>query len=118
MKVAVPLPKHILAPLVMTAVASTSDAGLQEKKSRFWGNNFHNFKWRNNDIMKIAQVLENSNVLLKGVAKTINNETKEQKGGLFGMLSGILGASLLGNLLSGKGMLRAGYGNEKGKGIL
>ena len=34
------------------------------------------------------------------------------------MLLGTLGASLLGNLLTGKGILRAGSGNKKGKRIL
>ena len=57
-----------------------------------------------NDIMKIVQALEDSNILLKGVTKTIKNETKEQKGGFLSMLLGTLGASLLGNLLSGKGI--------------
>ena len=70
-----------------------------------------------NDIMKIIQVPENSNILLKGVIKTIKNETKEQKGGFLSMLLGTLGASLLGNLLAGKGVARAGSGNKKGKGI-
>ena len=69
------------------------------------------------DIMKIAQALEDSNILLKGVTKTIKNETKEQKGGFFSMLLGTLGASLLGDLLTGKGIVRAGSGNKKGKGI-
>ena len=58
-----------------------------------------------NDIMKIVQALEDSNILLKGITKTIENETKEQKGGFLGMLLGTLGASLLGNMLTGKGML-------------
>ena len=71
-----------------------------------------------NDIMKIIQSLEDSNILLKGVTKTIENETKEQEGGFLRILLGTLGASLLGNLLSGKGIVRAGSGNEKGKGIL
>ena len=78
-----------------------------------------------NDIIKIIQALEYSNILLKGVTKTIKNETKEQKGGFLSMLLGTLGASLLGNLLTGKGILRAGIGcplssslkNNKGKGI-
>ena len=69
-----------------------------------------------NDIMKIVQSLEDSNVLLKGVTKTIENETKEQKGGSLSMLLGTLGASLLGNLLTGKEIERAGFGNN-GKGI-
>ena len=72
-----------------------------------------------NDIMKIVQTLEDSNILLKGVIKTIKNETKEQKGGFLSMLLGTLGASLLGNLLSekgpvtaGEGIARAGYGSS------
>ena len=71
-----------------------------------------------NDIIKITQALENSNILIKGVTKIIKNETKEQKRGFLSMLLGTLGASLLGNLLTGKGSLRAGFGNKKGKGIL
>ena len=73
-----------------------------------------------NDIMKIVQALEDSNILLKGVTKTIKNETKEQKGGFLSMLLGTLGASLLGNLLSGKGIARVGYchPSKKGKGIV
>ena len=62
--------------------------------------------------MKIVQALEDSNTLLKGVNKTIKNETKEQKGGFLGMLFGTLGASLLGNMLAGKAIVRAAYGNE------
>ena len=73
-----------------------------------------------NDIMKIVQSLEDSNILLKGVTKTTKNEAKEQKGGFSSMLSGTSAASLLGNLLSGKGIVRAGYGHpsKKGKGIV
>ena len=52
-----------------------------------------------NDIIKIAQALEDSNILLKGITKTIKNKTKEQKGGFLSMLLGTLGASLLENLL-------------------
>ena len=68
--------------------------------------------------MKIIQALEDSNILIKGVTKTIKNETKEQKGGFLSMLLGTLGASLLGNILTGKGILRTSSGNNKGKGIL
>ena len=71
-----------------------------------------------NDIMKIVQALKDSNILLKGVTKTIKNETKEQKGRFLSMSLGTLGASLLGNLLAGKGIIRAGSGNKKGKGII
>ena len=64
-----------------------------------------------NDIIKIIQALEDSNILLKGVPKTIKNETKEQKGGFLSMLLGTLGANIIGNLLTGKGMVRAGSGH-------
>ena len=73
-----------------------------------------------NDIMKIIEVLENSGILLKGVSKSIENKTKEQKGGFLSMLLGTLGASLLGNLLTGgKGIMRVGEGTVRaGDGII
>ena len=49
--------------------------------------------------MKIVQALEESNILLKEVTKTIKNETKEQNGRFFSMLFGTLEASLLGKKL-------------------
>ena len=63
--------------------------------------------------MKIVQALEDSNILLKRVTKTIENETKMQKGGFLSMLLGTLGDDLLGNLLSWKGIVRVGSGNKK-----
>ena len=71
-----------------------------------------------NNITKIVQTLEDSNILLKGVTKTIKNKTKEQKGGSLSMLLGAIGASLLESSLSGKGIARAGSINKKGKGII
>ena len=71
-----------------------------------------------NGIMKVVQNLGDSDILLKGITKTIQNETKEQKRGFLGMLLGTVGASLLGNMLTEKGMLRTGYGNKEGKGML
>ena len=59
--------------------------------------------------MKIVQALKDCNISFKGVTKTIKNETKEQK--FLGMFLGTLGARLLGNMLTGKIMLRTGYGN-------
>ena len=67
-----------------------------------------------NDIMKFVQALEDSNIFLKGVTETIKNETKEYKGGFLSTLV----ESLLGNMLAGKGNVRAGSGNKKGKGIV
>ena len=62
--------------------------------------------------MKIVQAVEDSNILLKGFTKTNQNETKDQKGGFLRMLLGTLEDSLLGNMLTEKGMLRAGYGSK------
>ena len=71
------------------------------------------------DIIKIVKSLEDSGLLLEGVSETIQNEAKEQKRGFLSMLLGTLGASLLENILAGKGMNRAGerivrasYGNK------
>ena len=61
-----------------------------------------------NDILEIVKSLENSGLLLKGVSETIQHEAKEQRGGFLSMLLGTLGASLLGDILSGKGGIRAG----------
>ena len=68
--------------------------------------------------MKIVKALEDSNISLKGVTKTIKNKTKEQKKRIFSMLLGNLGASFLGNLLAEKRTVRAGSGNKNGKGIV
>ena len=73
------------------------------------------------DIMKIVKSLEFSSLLLKGVTETVQNDAKEQKEGFLSMLLGTLGASLLGNLLTGKGINRAGKGrgiNRAGEGVL
>ena len=59
------------------------------------------------DIMKIVKSLESSGLFIKGVSETIQNEAKEQKGGFISMLLGTLEASLLGNLLTSKGPIRA-----------
>ena len=68
------------------------------------------------DIMKtVLHVLEDLIILLKGITKVIEHESKEQRGGFLAMLLGTLGASLLGNMLSGKGIVRAGYGNKEKK---
>ena len=67
------------------------------------------------DIIKIVKFVEDSGLLFNRVKETVQNEVKEQKGGFLSMLLGTLGASLLGNLLTGRGIYRAGKG--KGKGI-
>ena len=122
MKVAMSLAKNALAPLGLTAAMSAIDGSIQ-KKIHGSGVKLIIEQEDMKDIMKIIKALENSGILLKGVSKTIKNETKEQRGGFLSMLLGTLGASLLGNLLSGgKGIMRAGEGSvasrTKGNGIV
>ena len=62
--------------------------------------------------MKIVKFLEDSGFLSKGVSETIQNEGKEQKRGILSMLLGILGASLLGNMLASNEIIRSGYGSK------
>ena len=114
MKIAVPLAKNVLAPLGITAAASALDAGIQKKVHESGKTTLIISNEEMNDVMKIVQALEDSNILLKRVTKTIEDETKEQKGRFLSMLLGTLGVTLLGNLLSGKGIERAG----SGKGIV
>ena len=114
MNVAIPLAKNVLAPLGITAAASVIDPVIQKKIHGSETTTLIISNEKMNDRMKIVQALEHSNVLLKGVTKTIKNETKEQKGGFLSMLLG----SLLGDLLAGKGIVRADSGNKKRKGIV
>ena len=85
MKVAVPLAKIILAPLLITAAVSAIDAGIQKKTNASGTTTITILNKEMSDIMKIVQALEDSNTLLKGITKTIENETKEQKGGFLRM---------------------------------
>ena len=116
--VAVPLAKNILAPLGITAATSVIDEGIQKKIHGSGTTTLITSNKEMNDIMKIVQALEDSNILLKGVTKTIKNETNKQKGGFLSMLLGTLGASLLNNLLSGEGIVRTGSRNKKENGII
>ena len=117
---------NILAPLGTTAAILAIDAGIQKKMHGSGTTTLIISNEEMNDIMKIVQALEDSNILLKGVTETIKNETKEQKGRFLSMLLGTLGASLLANLLSEKGIenkkrkgiVRADSGKKKGKGIV
>ena len=112
MKVALPLAKNELAPLGLIAAMSAIDGSIQ-KKIHGLGVKLVIEEEDMKDIMKIIEALENSGILFKGVSKTIENETKEQRGGFLSMLLGTLGASLLGNLLSGgKGIMTRGRWNS------
>ena len=97
MKVAVLFGKIILALLRITAAASAIDAEVQKKMHGSGTTTLIIPNKEMNEIMKIVQDFEDSNILLKGVTKTIKIETKEQKGGFLGTLVGTLGLILLGN---------------------
>ena len=79
MKVAIPLAKNVLVPLGITAAASAIDAGIPKKIHDSGTAALIISNEEKNDIMKIVQALEDSNILLKGATKAIKNETKEQK---------------------------------------
>ena len=92
------------------AVASATDAAVHKN---MFGSSFTTLIISNeemNDITKIVKSLEESGLLIKDESETIKNEAKEQKGGFLGKLLATLGASLLGNILTGKGTVRVGEG--------
>ena len=76
-KVAIPLVKNVLAPFGITAAASAIDAVIQKKRHGS-GTILIISNEGMNDIMKIVQALEDSNILLKGVTETIKDQAKEQ----------------------------------------
>ena len=110
MKVAMPLAKNVLAPLGISAAISAIDGSIKKKMLGAGTTTLIILNDEMDDILKIVKSLENSGLLLKGVSETIQHEAKEQRGGFLSMLLGTLGASLLGDTLSGKGVIRAGEG--------
>ena len=106
------LAKSVLIPLGLTAAASAADTGIHKKilglGNRHSSSASHSTLIISNneieDIIRIIKSLEDSGLLLKEVTETVQNEVKEQEGGFLSMLLGTLGASLLGNLLTGKGI--------------
>ena len=118
-----PLAKSVLIPLGLPAAASAEDAGIPKK---ILGSGHHPLPTtllisdnEMEDIIKIVKSLEDSDFLLKGVTGAVQNEAKEQKGGFLSMLLGTLCASLLRNILAGKGVKTTSQGrgiNRAGKG--
>ena len=104
------LAKSVLIPLGLIAAASATYAAIHKKMFGSGNTTLIISNEEMNDIMKIVKSLEESGLLIKGISETIKNEAKEQKGGFLGMLLGTLGASLLGNLLTAKGTIRANEG--------
>ena len=110
-----PLAKSVSISLGLTAATSAADAGIHKK---ILGSGHNTTLIISNDemkdIFKIDKSLEDSGLLLKGVSETIKNEAKEQKGRFLSMLLSTLGAGLLGDMLLGKGVIRAGEGATTG----
>ena len=110
--------KSVIKPLGLlglTAASSAIDAKIHKRYivSGFGRTTLIISNEEMNDIMKIAQALEDSGILLKGVTKTIKNETKEHKGGFLSMLLETLDCSLIAdvltkNLFKGKESVKAG----------
>ena len=105
-----PLAKSVLIPIELMAATSATDAAIHK---RLFGSGLITLIISNkdmNDIMKIVRYLEESGLLIKGVSETIEDEANKQKGGFLSMSLETLGASLLGNLLTGKGAIATSQG--------
>ena len=114
LKSVLPLLKSVIKPLGMlgrTSAASATDAAINKK---ILGSENHTTLIISNDdmqdLLKIVKSLEDNGLFLDGITETVKNEVKEQRDGFLSMLLGTLGASLLGNMLSGRGVIRAGEG--------
>ena len=105
LKPAISLGKNILAPLGLSAAMSATDAAIQ-KKVHSCGTKTVRFSNKNlDDMTKIVKVLEDSDVLVKGITEPLKNDIKKEGAlPLMPMLLGTLGASLL----TGRGMYRSG----------
>ena len=127
LKTGIPLIKNVIKPLAksalillgLTATASAVDAEIHKK---ILGSDYNNtttpiiLSNEIEDVIKIVKSLEDSGLLFKWVTETVQNEVKEQKGGFLSLLLGTLGASLLENYLTGKGIYI--YTARKGKGAM
>ena len=97
---------------------SIIDAGIQKKRHGSGMTTLIISSKRNEWYNEVFKTLKDSSILLKIITKTIEHETKEQKGKFLGIPLGTLDASLLGNMLGGKDIVSAGYGNKQGQGIV
>ena len=103
MTAGLPLMKSVLTTLSKNVLIPLGLSACQHQMQLFKRN-----LWIRQYIMKIVKWLEESGLLIKKIGKSIKNEAKEQKGRFLSMLLGTLVASVLGNALAGKGLIRAG----------
>ena len=117
-----PLAKNVFIPLGLTAAVLVADVGIHKNiLGSDNNNNTTTLIISNNEMEDVIKSLEDFGLLLKGVTETVQNEVKEQKGGFVSMLLGTLGGNLLGNILAGWGINRAGEGviaTRQGRGIV
>ena len=121
LKSGLPLLKSVIKPLGvlgLTAAAPATDAAINKKVLGSGGHT--TLITSNNDMEDLLKTLEDSGLLLDGITETAKNKVKEQKGGFLSMLLGTHGANLIGNMLAGRvvirageGAIRAGYGSKK-----
>ena len=118
------LSKSVIKPLYMLGLTAAASATYAAINKKILGSGNHAtliiFNDDLNDLLEVIKSLEKNGILLDGITETVKNEVKEQKGGFLSMLLGTIGASLLGNMLAsrgviraGEGTIRAGYGSKK-----
>ena len=111
------LAKSVLISLGLTAAALATDVVIHKKMFGSGNTTLIISNEEMNDIMKIVMTLEGSGLLIKGASQTIKNDAKERRRGFLVMLLDTLGASLLGNLLTGKGTIKADEGTIRIGGV-
>ena len=94
-----PLMKSVLTPLAKSLLLK-ADTTIQKKNSRTTGLIISNIEIE--DIIKIVKSLEESELLMERINKTITDEAKEQKGRFLSILWRSLAASMLGSALTGR----------------
>ena len=104
------LAKSVLVPLGLTVAASATDAAIQKKIFGSGTTALIISEEEMDDIIEIVKSYEESGLLINDVSETIKDKAKEQKGRLFGLLLNTLAASLLGNILAGKRVVRGADG--------
>ena len=109
-----PLMKSVLTPLAKSLLLK-ADTTIQKKNSRTTGLIISNIEIE--DIIKIVKSLEESELLMERINKTITDEAKEQKGRFLPILLRSLAASMLGSALTGRGVIRVGEGTIRAGGF-